>query len=180
MFSESWLVSVFSKWFNLSSNCLSKNVNAKWKLFYTNFGNTSFGQAARSSQSAVIWWKAAILVPVMIISNRTLRLFVSFKTIFIDLKLIWNWFNLSSNCLSNNDHANWILFYTNQRTNQRAPLSVTRAAVLAWKPGQALSWNPRHAATSKGMLVLESTTFLNFRVPDSTKSSNLACLCTVM
>ena len=34
--------------------------------------------------------------------------------------------------------------------------------------------------TSKRNFVLDSTTFLNFRVPDSTKSSKIACLCTVM
>ena len=32
----------------------------------------------------------------------------------------------------------------------------------------------------KNPVVLDSTTFLNFRVPDSTKSSKIACLCTVM
>ena len=35
-------------------------------------------------------------------------------------------------------------------------------------------------STSKGNFVLDSTTFLNFRVPDSTKSNKIACLCTVM
>ena len=33
---------------------------------------------------------------------------------------------------------------------------------------------------SKGNFVLDSTTFLNFRVPDSTTSSKIACLCIVM
>ena len=35
-------------------------------------------------------------------------------------------------------------------------------------------------STSKVNFVLDSTTFLNFRVPDSTTSSKIACLCTVM
>ena len=38
----------------------------------------------------------------------------------------------------------------------------------------------RTRLTSKRYFVLDSTTFLNFRVPDSTKSSKIACLCTVM
>ena len=58
--------------------------------------------------------------------------------------------------------------------------SVIIAAALAWSPVQALLWNPRSATTSKGMLVLDSMTLLIFRVPDSTKSSTRACLCTVM
>ena len=33
----------------------------------------------------------------------------------------------------------------NERTNQRAAAKVIIAAVLAWNPGQALSWNPRNA-----------------------------------
>ena len=35
-------------------------------------------------------------------------------------------------------------------------------------------------STSKVNFVLDSTTLLNFRVPDSTTSSKIACLCTVM
>ena len=49
--------------------------------------STSFEQTARSSQSAIIWRHALILVPVMSISIRTLGLFVSIKTSSIDIKL---------------------------------------------------------------------------------------------
>ena len=47
-----------------------------------------------------------------------------------------------------------------------------------WKTSTVVESKSR--LTSKKNFVLDSTTFLNFRVPDSTKSSKIACLCTVM
>ena len=103
----------------------------------------------------------------MSFSISTLGFFVSIKRISIDIKLTqFNFF-----CLSNNDHSNSV---------ESRGKSVIIAAVLAWNPGQALSWNPRHELTSKGNFVLDSTTFLNFRVPDCTTTSKIACLCTVL
>ena len=85
---------------------------------------------------------AAILVPVMCISIRTLGFFVSIKTISIDIKLI----QIKFFCLSNNDHLN------SADQLESSGKSVIIAAVLAWNPGQALSRNPRHAQHQREFL----------------------------
>ena len=75
-------------------------------------------------------------------SIRTLGFFVSIKTISIDIKLI----QFKFFCLSNNDHSK------SADQSEISGKSVTIAAVLAWNPGQALSWNPKHAQNQREIL----------------------------
>ena len=68
----------------------------------------------------------------------------------------------------------------NQRTNQRAS---AKASLLQqyWRGIQDKHCRGiQDTLNIKGKVCLDSTTFLNCRVPDSTKSSKIACLCTVM
>ena len=69
-------------------------------------------------------------------------IFVSIKTISIDTKLI----QFKFFCLPNNDHLKSV------DQSESSGKSVIIAAVLAWNPGQALSWNPRHAQQSMEIL----------------------------
>ena len=64
-----------------------------------------------------------------------LGFFVSIKTISFDIKLN----HVKFFYLSKNDYSK------SADQSESSGKSVIIAAVLAWNPGQALSWNPRHA-----------------------------------
>ena len=78
----------------------------------------------------------------MSISIRTLGLFVSIKISSIDIKL--NYFK----CF----YLSKIDYSKSADKSESSGKSVIIAAVLAWNPGQALSWNPRHALHQREIL----------------------------
>ena len=104
----------------------------------------------------------------MSISIRTLGIFVSIKTISIDIKLI----QFKFFCLFNIDHSKAA------DQSESSGKSVIIAAVLESRLSTVVESNT--CLRSKGNFFPDSTTFLNFSVPDSTTSSKIACLCTVM
>ena len=66
-----------------------------------------------------------------------------------------------------------IMITQNQRTNQRAAAKRHYSSSIGVESRTNTVVESKTRSTSKGNFVLDSTTFLNFRVWDSTKSSNL-------
>ena len=126
--------------------------------------STSFEQTARSSQSAIIWWHAFILVPVTSISIRTSRIFRVNQNNFL-------WYKINLNLRFN---IKWLLKISGPIRAERQKCHYSSSIGMEFRTSTVVDSKTR--LTSKRIFVLDSTTYLNFRVPDSTKSSEkLAC-----